>query len=72
MKQEQTWYEYLWSWIITPRPSEAPRTPILHPALEEKIQMKTQMSKYDLVVKELKLVLQKRNDDVRNTTKCFS
>jgi hypothetical protein len=57
-KQEQTWFEYFASWIITPRPSEAPRTTILHPMLEEKIQIKTQMSKYDLVIKELKLVLQ--------------
>jgi hypothetical protein len=60
MTTKQTWSEYIWSWIITPRPSEAPRTPLLHPALEEKIQMKTQMSKYDLVIEELKIVLQKK------------
>jgi len=69
---KQTWSEYLLSWIIKPRPSEAPRTPILHPALEEKIISSKQKSNFDVVIKELKVVLEKRNADVRNTTKCFS
>ena len=72
MTQEQTWSEYLLSWIITPRRSEAPRTPILHPALEEKIILSKQKSNFDLVIKELKVVLDKRNADVRDRTKCFS
>ena len=71
-KQEQTWFEYFASFIIKPRPSEAPRTQILHPALEEKIILSKQMSKYDLVIEELKVVLQKRNANVRDTTKCIA
>ena len=67
-KQEQTWSEYLWSWIITPRPSEAPRTPILHPALEEKMILSKQKSKYDNVITELKVVLQKRIHSDNNAT----
>lgn len=57
---QQTWSEWFMSWIITPRPSEHIKAPLLHPILEEKIQIRNQMNKYDEVINELKTVLGKR------------
>lgn len=56
----QTWFEWCSSWFITPRPNEHIRAPLLHPALEQKIQIRNQMNRYDLVINELKTVLGKR------------
>ena len=58
----QTWSQYLWSFIITPRPIQDPielkkSTEII----QNKVMKATRKTKYDNVITELKIVLQKRN-----------
>jgi len=69
MKTRQTWTEYLLSWIITPRPIQDPielkkSTEII----QNKIMKATTKTKYDLVITELKLALQKRIHTDNNAT----
>ena len=66
---KQTWSEYWWSWIITPRPIQDPielqkSTEIIH----NKIMKTTTKTKYDHVIIQLKLVLQKRIENDNNAT----
>jgi hypothetical protein len=58
----QTWSQYWWSWIVTPRPIQDPielkkSTEII----QNKVMKATRKTKYDSVITELKIVLQKRN-----------
>jgi len=61
--KRQTWSEYWWSWIITPRPEIDPiELKISNEIIQNKIMKATRKTKYDNVITELKYVLQKRND----------
>jgi len=74
MKTRQTWSEYWWSWIITPRPEIDPiELKKSNEIIQNKIMRRspevglphlmkaTTKTKYDHVITELKFVLQKRN-----------
>jgi hypothetical protein len=59
---KQTWSQYWWSWIITPRPIQDPiELKISNEIIQNKIMKATRKTKYDNVITELKIVLQKRN-----------
>jgi len=58
----QTWSEYWLSWFITPRPIQDPiELKKSTEMIKDRFMKATTKTKYDSVITELKLVLQKRN-----------